>query len=156
MTQAVAREVCGWREWIRLPRLDVPSIKAKVDTGARTSSLHAWNIEEYSWRGREMVRFELHPEQRSSKHAVTVEAPLAEKRHVRPSTGSRELRPVILTTIELGRLCWEVEITLTDRDTMGFRMLLGRQALRGRFLVDPGRSFVHGRRIRGSRRIKRK
>lgn len=148
--------VIGWREWVVLPGLAIPSIKAKVDTGARTSSMHAWNIEEFRRRGRDMVRFEVHPEQRSSRRSTIVEAPLAEKRHVRPSTGKRQLRPVIVTPIELLGQRWEVEITLTDRDAMGFRMLLGRQALRGRFVVDPGRSFANGRRIKGSRRIKKR
>jgi len=148
-------EVIGWREWISLPGFGIPTIKAKVDTGARTSSLHAFDIERFQAAGREMVRFSIYPEQRSSKHALRVEVPLVDRRAVKPSSGESEVRLVVETTIELLGRTWPVELTLTRRDTMGFRMLLGRQALRGKYAVDPGRSFVNGRRVRGTRRLKR-
>lgn len=148
------RPAIGWREWVALPDWDIPSVKAKVDTGARTSSLHAYDVEEFRARGRTMVRFSVHPEQRNARHAVHVEAPLHEHRRVRSSNGHVEQRPVVTVHIELAGQRWPVELTLTNRDEMGFRMLLGRQALRGRFAVDPGRSFVGGRRIKGTRRIK--
>ncbi len=148
------RLVIGWREWVRLPELGVSSIKAKVDTGARTSSLHAYDVEEFRRGRKRMVRFTLHPEQRNATHEVAAEAPLREHRKVTPSSGHSELRPVILTVVELMGERWEVELTLTRRDEMGFRMLLGRQALRGHFVVDPGRSFLNGRRVKGTRRIK--
>ena len=147
--------VIGWREWVELPDLGIPSIKAKVDTGARTSSLHAFNVEEYGDGGRQMVRFELMPEQRNSRIVVSAVAPLVEHRKVTPSSGQAEVRPVVLTTIGLLGELWPVELTLTSRDQMGFRMLLGRQALRRRFVVDPGRSFLNGRRVKGTRRLAR-
>lgn len=147
-------EAIGWREWVALPDFGIPSIKAKVDTGARTSSLHAFDIERFRRKGVEMVRFSVHPEQRSGKHDVTVEAQLLDKRPVRPSSGEAELRLVVLTRVALLGREFPVELTLTRRDAMGFRMLLGRQAIRGRFVVDPGRSFLNGRRVKGTRRLK--
>jgi hypothetical protein len=149
-----APEVIGWREWVALPDLGIQSIKAKVDTGARTSSLHAYDVEEFVRHGVRMVRFKVHPEQRNSKIEVAACAPLDEHRHVRPSSGTSESRPVVLTTIELLGRRLEVELTLTRRDEMGFRMLLGHQATRGHFIVDPGRSFLNGRRIKGTRGLK--
>lgn len=144
------RKVIGWREWVSLPDLDVPAVKAKVDTGARTSSLHAFAIEEYRAGGRDMVRFEIHPHQRSPRGTVRVETEVLDVRLVRSSTGHRQRRLVIQTDVMLLDERWPIEITLASRDAMGFRMLLGRQALRGRFQVDPGRSFL-GRRANGAR-----
>lgn len=146
--------VIGWREWVELPAFEVPTIKVKVDTGARTSSLHAFDLEEFRKRGEPWVRFSIHPEQKSARHATTVAAPLHDRRLVKPSSGRGELRPVIVTTIALLGEVFEAELTLTRRDQMGFRMLLGRQATRGRFLVDPGASFLNGRRIRKTRRLR--
>lgn len=140
--------VLGWREWARLPELGIDSIKVKLDTGARTSSLHAFDLEQYDRDGRTMVRFEVHPVQRSRRDGVTVEAIVIDERWVRNSGGQRELRPVIETQLELGGLAWPIELTLTRRDEMGFRMLLGRQALRRRVLVDPGRSFRASRTVK--------
>lgn len=148
------RPTIGWREWVALPGLGIPSIKVKVDTGARTSSLHAWDVEEQRRGSKRLVRFCVHPEQRNARHAKIVEAPLVEHRRVRSSNGQVQQRPVVLVEIELMGRRWPVELTLTNRDEMGFRMLLGRQAIRGRFLVDPGRSFLNGRRLKTSRRIK--
>lgn len=148
-------QTIGWREWVALPDFGVQSIKAKIDTGARTSSLHAFDIERFRRRGRDMVRFMIHPEQRSKIGAQRVEAPLLDKRSVRPSSGESEVRHVVETSIELLGSCWLLELTLTRRDAMGFRMLLGRQALRGHILVDPGRSFLNGRRVKGTRRLKK-
>ena len=147
------RRVIGWREWVALPDLGVRTIKAKVDTGARTSSLHAFDMEEFTRGTRDMVRFRIHPEQRSSKREKLVEARVHEWRDVRSSSGESEERPVILTTIEIFDESWEVELTLTRRDSMGFRMLLGRQAVRGYHVVDPGRSFLNGRRSKQTGRI---
>lgn len=147
------RTVIGWREWVALPDLGVRTIKAKVDTGARTSSLHAFDMEEFTRGSRDMVRFRIHPEQRSSKHEKLVEARVHEWREVRSSSGESEERPVILTTIKIFDQSWEVELTLTRRDSMGFRMLLGRQAVRGYHLVDPGRSFLNGRRSKETGRL---
>lgn len=132
----------GWREWVALPDLGVRSIKAKLDTGARTSSLHAFQMQRYVSDGKDMVRFEVHPVQRSRAATVVVEAPVVEERSVRDSGGRVEVRPVIETTLELAGHRWPIELTLTRRDAMGFRMLLGRQALRGRITVDPHVSFA--------------
>lgn len=142
----------GWREWAALPDLGVAAIKAKLDTGARTSSLHAFDLERFSRDGADMVRFEVHPRQRSRSESHEVEVPVIDERWVRNSGGQRELRPVIETTILIGEERWPIELTLTRRDEMGFRMLLGRQALRGRVLVDPGRSYRAGRRKGMTRR----
>lgn len=131
----------GWREWISLPDLGVDRIKVKVDTGARTSSLHAYDVERYRRGSNEFVRFSLHPMQRDSKTSVICESRLLDERKIRSSNGVRELRPVIQTEIEIAGLLWPIEITLTSRDNMGFRMLLGREAIRRRCRVDPGRSY---------------
>jgi len=137
-------DVLGWREWARLPDLGVDSIKVKLDTGARTSSLHAFDLRHFTRAGQPMVRFEVHPVQRSAEGAVEVEASVVDERWVRNSGGVRELRPVIETTVSIGGRAWPIELTLTRRDEMGFRMLLGRQALKRKALVDPGRSFRAG------------
>ncbi|MFT7618036.1 MAG: hypothetical protein ACI97A_001675 [Planctomycetota bacterium] len=146
--------IIGWREWVGLPDFGVPSIKLKVDTGARTSSLHAFNVEEFYRGKKKFVRFELHPEQRTSKPVIKAEAPLIEYRSVRSSSGKAELRPVVMATVSIHGVDTLEELTLTDRDAMGFRMLLGRQALRGKFIVDPGRSFTNGRRIVSRKTLK--
>lgn len=134
----------GWREWVQLPVLGVSSIKAKLDTGARTSAIHAFDLREFVQDGVETVRFEIHPVQRSSAASVQAEAVVVDRRAVRSSGGHAELRPVIMTTLRIGDAEWPIEVTLTRRDAMGFRMLLGRQALRGRAVVDPGRSYQAG------------
>jgi hypothetical protein len=143
--------VRGWREWVRLPDLGVETIKAKVDTGARTSSLHAFDMEELLVNGVEHIRFKIHPEQRRSHPTLTVELPLVARRRVRDSGGKAELRPVVETVVELMGRKWPIELTLTGRDAMGFRMLLGRQAIRRRFVVDAGGSFRAGKRVRRKR-----
>lgn len=137
--------VMGWREWLELPDLGIKRVKAKVDTGARSSSLHAEGIELFQVRGQIGVRFIVLPLQRSRLKAVACQAPLYDERYVKSSNGSRELRPVIRTAVLWGGQRWEVDVTLTSRDLMGFRMLLGREAIRRRFLVDTGRSYFGGR-----------
>lgn len=131
----------GWREWVTLPDLGLPAIKAKVDTGARTSALHAWRVEPYTSDGSPWVRFHMHPLQRETDLSVTCDAPVHDRRVVSDSGGHREMRYVIDTTIRLADRDWRIEVTLTDRDTMLFRMLLGRQAMRG-LRVLPEASFL--------------
>ena len=135
-------EVVGWREWVELPALGIGAVKAKVDTGARSSSLHAYDMKRFRRRGVSMIRFKVHPIQRDFRTVVESEAELVDLRKVRSSSGVQTLRPVIVTPLKLGATSWEIEITLVRRDAMGFRMLLGRQALRDHILVDPGRSFL--------------
>ncbi|MEL7507872.1 MAG: ATP-dependent zinc protease [Cyanobacteria bacterium J06554_1] len=132
----------GWREWVMLPEFGITSIKAKIDTGARSSSIHAVNIEQFEVDGLAKVRFHIAPVQHDDEQLVSVEAKLLCQRSVTDSGGHREKRPVILTVVSLGGTPWPIELTLTNRDVMGFRMLLGRQAIRDRFLVDPGHSFL--------------
>jgi hypothetical protein len=143
---AVTRDLphVGWREWVSLPALGVPRIKAKIDTGARSSALHAYDIEIVRRGGRPHVRFVIHPLQRDASR-VAAEAPLLDERVVRSSSGHATRRPVIRTTVEILGERRDVDLTLVLRDEMGFRMLLGREALRGGFLVDPGRSYLGGR-----------
>ena len=132
----------GWREWIALPALGIDAIKVKIDTGARSSSLHAFDIETFDRDGEPWVRFVVHPLQRDSSTTVQCEAPVLDFRHVRSSTGHITHRPVIRAEISLDNRNWPIDLTLAPRDEMGFRMLLGREAVRGKFVVDPGRSYV--------------
>lgn len=137
----------GWREWVSLPALGVPAIKAKIDTGARTSALHAFALERYRERGKSRVRFLVHPLQRRRDIVISASAEIVDERVISDSGGHRERRLVIMTPVRLGEVEWEMELTLTDRTSMRFRMLLGRSALRNRFLVDPGASYVAGPRL---------
>lgn len=138
------KDVLGWREWVSLPGLDIAHIKAKVDTGAKTSALHAFYVEQFERDGMPWVRFGVHPLQRATHQAVDCEAPIKEVRRVTDSGGHAEMRPVIETTLIVNGEAVVIELTLTDRETMLFRMLLGRSALKGRFVVDSGKSFVLG------------
>jgi hypothetical protein len=142
------RAVIGWREWIGLPELGIERIKVKVDTGARSSALHAFDVHTFDRHGQQYVRFKVHPIQRNTQTTITAEMPVLEFRPVRSSTGHVTKRPVILVLIELMGERWPIELTLASRDKMGFRMLLGRQAVRGRFLVDSGGSYFGGKQIK--------
>jgi hypothetical protein len=144
----------GWREWLELPELGIRRVKAKVDSGARSSSLHAEQIELFHARGQMGVRFLVLPLQRSRLRAVQCQALLHDERYVKSSNGSRELRPVIRTSVAWGGQVWEIDVTLTSRDLMGFRMLLGREAVRRRHLIDTARSYLGGRPL-VAKRVKR-
>ncbi|WP_417746143.1 ATP-dependent zinc protease [Rosistilla oblonga] len=136
--------VIGWREWVSLPELGIGRIKAKVDTGARSSSLHAIDIVEQVRDGVTYLQFKVLPAQRKERF-VEVSAKLLEYRHVRSSSGKASSRPVILTDVGILGQRWPIELTLANRKSMGFRMLLGREAFRGRMLVDAGKSYYGGK-----------
>lgn len=137
----------GWREWVSLPELGIPRLKTKVDTGARTSSLHACCVEVIEETPHQkQVRFIIHPQpKRFPEKAIKCIADLIDIREITDSGGHKESRCVIQTSVVLGTLCWPIEITLTSRDTMRFRMLLGRTALEQRFIVDPTHSYLYSK-----------
>jgi hypothetical protein len=145
-------DILGWREWVSLPAFGIERIKAKVDTGARTSCLHAFDVQLDETADQKLVRFRIHPEQRNLDYAVDCVAPLVDEREVRDSGGHCESRYVIETDIVIGPATHRVEFTLTNRDSMGFRMLIGRTAMKDRYLVDPGKSFLVRRRAKARNR----
>ncbi|TRX22244.1 30S ribosomal protein S6--L-glutamate ligase [Flavobacterium franklandianum] len=136
--------ILGSEEWCTLPELGIPSIKARVDSGAKTSALHAKNIAPFIKDGQNWVKFDINPIQNNVKTIIHCEAPLVDKRVVKSSSGFREQRYVIQTSLEIGNSIWIIEMTLTNRDSMGFRMLLGREAMSGRVLVDPEQQYLLG------------
>ena len=142
---APSNTIVGWREWVSLPGLGVPWIKAKVDTGARTSALHAFDLEEFERGGEVWVRYSVHPWQDSDEDAVDCESRVVDRREVRSSSGHAEERYVVQLDVSLCKHVVDAEVTLSKRDEMGFRMLVGREALCQGFLVDPSRSYLGGR-----------
>lgn len=147
-TEQQHRILLGWREWVALPSLGINAVKAKVDTGARTSALHVFALESYTHNGRHCVRFGIHPVQKRTDIEVVCNADVVDKRWITDSGGHREERYVIVAPVCLGGKEWPIEITLTNRETMLFRMLLGRTALYNGVLVDPQQSYLTGRALR--------
>ena len=145
MDQTHRKVMLGWREWIALPELGIAALKAKVDTGARTSTLHAFRIEEFNDQGHQRIRFAIHPFQKRTDVVIECEADVVDRREVTDSGGHKELRYVIRTPVHVAGRDIPVEITLTDRDSMKFRMLLGRTSLREGFVVDPAGSYLTGK-----------
>lgn len=135
----------GWREWLALPELNIERIKAKIDTGARSSALHAFAIEPYRKGGQHWVMFAIHPMQKHTDSVIECHAPIKDRRFVSDSGGHKQRRYVIESQLLLGQSLISAEITLTNRDNMQFRMLLGRTAMNGRFIIDPSASYVQGK-----------
>ncbi len=144
------RSILGWREWAGLPDLGIPLLKAKIDTGARSSALHTFALENFKKEGRDWVRFQLHPLQNREDIALSAEAPVLDQRLVTDSGGHQEYRYFIQTHINIMNQSFLSEISLTTRDTMRFRMLIGRTALNGRFMVDPEQSYLAGEHSKSS------
>lgn len=131
----------GWREWVALPELGIAHIKAKMDSGARTSCIHAFEVEPFEHEGAQWVRFSVHPDQDSTARVITCEAEVVDFRSVTDSGGHKEMRYVIKTIIEFKNMRWPAEFTLTNRDTMKFRMLVGRTTMNGRLTINPSLSY---------------
>lgn len=141
---AESKQIIGCEEWCRFPDLGIPAIKARIDTGAKTSSIHAFNIQKFKKDGQRWVSFEIHPLQNNRKTVVRCERMVYDRRVVKSSSGITETRFVIQEKLQLGDYSFNVELTLANRDSMGFRMLLGREAMRGRFIVDPSAHLILG------------
>ncbi len=144
----IPKLICGWREWAQLPELRVEIIKVKVDTGAKTSSLHAFDVSTFTYMGRDFVQFDIHPIQDNDQIIHTCICPIVDYRWITSSTGHSQKRFIIHTTLKMGEFSSLIELSLANRDEMGFRMLVGRNALKKRVLVDPAHSFLLGHKTR--------
>lgn len=150
-TPVSSPETLGWREWLSIPELGISRIKAKIDTGARSSCLHTRELEIYEAEEGRRVRFSVHPLPKKPDLVATCDRPLIDCRLVRDSGGHEDERPFIRVPVVLGPHVWEVEFSLTSRDNMKFRMLLGRTAMKDRFLVNPSLSYLFGKPARRTR-----
>ena len=151
-TATGAAVVLGWREWVGLPQAGLAWVKAKIDTGARSSAIHAFDLEAYEQDGTERVRFSIHPWQRSDEDHVELDLPVLDRREVRSSNGQAEQRYAVALDVTLAGRTITTVMTLSNRDEMGFRMLIGREALERGFLVDSSQSYAGGRPRRAVRR----
>ncbi len=145
MKHPAQKSTIGSVEWCALPSLNLPAIKARIDSGAKTSSIHAFNIRPFQRDGRLWVAFEVHPVQKNRRIVVPCEHPVVDQRAVKNTGGEAETRYVIATTMKLGRRRWDIELTLANRDSMGYRMLLGREAMQDRLIVDPSERYLLGK-----------
>ena len=149
MNKKNSKKIIGWKEWVSLECLGLPAIKGKIDTGAKTSALHAFNIENFYIEDVEYVKFEIHPLQKNKSLARTCVARVIDQRMVSDSGGKKEKRFVIKSDISIGDAKLRIELTLTNRDSMAFRMLLGREAVKqAKMLVDVSKSFLQGKKKR--------
>lgn len=135
----------GWREWISFPEWGINNIKVKVDTGAKTSSIHAIELEYFMQDSKQWVRFSINPWQMTSADKIQISAPVNSFKEVKSSSGCIEKRPVVKTAISVSGIRIHVDLTLTNRSDMGFRMLLGRDAMKKHFLIIPGKSYLGGK-----------
>ena len=147
-SKVLSKMLIGWQEWCALPEFDISYIKAKIDTGAKTSSLHAFNIKEFRKNNQKYVSFEIHPIQDDSNIVIKAKAKVIDQRHVMSSNGHKELRYVIKTDLILGSAIIPIELTLSNRDPLRFRMLLGRDALSVSSVIDPAKKNCLGKKSR--------
>jgi hypothetical protein len=145
MSELLDKSPLGWREWVALPDLKIAEIKAKIDTGARSSALHAYTIEAYRKGAARWVMFAIHPLQHRTDVSLECHAPIKDRRIVSDSGGHKQYRYVIETPLVIGRTLTRVEMTLTNRDSMLFRLLVGRTAMNARFVVAPNASYLQGK-----------
>ena len=136
--------IVGREEWCSFPEIGIPAVKCRVDSGAKTSALHAVNITPFKKNGVSWIKFDVHPLQNDEETTINCESPVYDKRKVKSSSGNSELRFVIKTTLSITEETWDIEVTLTNRDNMGYRMLLGREAMIGKMLVDPEANCLLG------------
>jgi len=145
MKKETSKIIIGRAEWFSFPTLGIPAIKARIDSGAKTSSIHAYHIKPFQRDGVDWVKFEVHPVQGNRRVVIDCESPIVDQRKVKSSSGTSEKRYVVRAPVTIGDRVWDIELTLTNRDSMGYRMLLGREAMIGRMMIDPEKSFCLGK-----------